>query len=242
MEFPSKNVDFSPFLYNRNGCVAFAGEKRWRSDAINMIHDAFFSHIPLDGMRDYLLHIGLEKEGGAKDGDIIVELTKYAFKLVNDYSIIDMKPLLKFDGYGRGVILCCDECGLTGEKGFYSRFFGPKVGIDEDPVTGSAHCLIGPYFAKKRMKLLLSKAEKCDYSAMKRQKMNLRGRQCCPSRGGIVECKVTMGMDDYDHGAKSDSDIFDNDSYVVGERIGIAGIAVVRTTGRIIIANRENDE
>ncbi|MBL8857541.1 MAG: PhzF family phenazine biosynthesis protein [Planctomycetes bacterium] len=30
-----------------------------------------------------------------------------------------------------------------------SRFFAPSVGIDEDPVTGSAHCAIGPYWAAK---------------------------------------------------------------------------------------------
>ena len=29
---------------------------------------------------------------------------------------------------------------------FVSRFFAPKLGVDEDPVTGSAHCLLGPYW------------------------------------------------------------------------------------------------
>ena len=28
-----------------------------------------------------------------------------------------------------------------------SRFFAPGIGIDEDPVTGAAHCLLGPYWA-----------------------------------------------------------------------------------------------
>ena len=32
---------------------------------------------------------------------------------------------------------------------FVSRFFGPGVGIDEDPVTGSAHCTLVPYWAKR---------------------------------------------------------------------------------------------
>lgn len=32
---------------------------------------------------------------------------------------------------------------------FVSRFFAPQLGIDEDPVTGSAHCLLGPYWAEK---------------------------------------------------------------------------------------------
>lgn len=34
-----------------------------------------------------------------------------------------------------------------GDYDFVSRFFGPGVGIDEDPVTGSAHCFLGPYWA-----------------------------------------------------------------------------------------------
>jgi len=32
---------------------------------------------------------------------------------------------------------------------FLSRFFAPAVGIDEDPVTGSAHCCLGPSWANE---------------------------------------------------------------------------------------------
>lgn len=32
---------------------------------------------------------------------------------------------------------------------FVSRVFGPAVGIPEDPVTGSAHCVLGPYWHEK---------------------------------------------------------------------------------------------
>ncbi len=32
---------------------------------------------------------------------------------------------------------------------FVSRFFAPKVGVDEDPVTGSAHCTLAPYWAEQ---------------------------------------------------------------------------------------------
>lgn len=45
----------------------------------------------------------------------------------------------------RGVI--CTARG--GEHDFVSRFFAPRVGIDEDPVTGSAHCVLAPYWAAK---------------------------------------------------------------------------------------------
>lgn len=32
---------------------------------------------------------------------------------------------------------------------FVSRFFAPTVGINEDPVTGSAHCCLGPFWANR---------------------------------------------------------------------------------------------
>ena len=32
---------------------------------------------------------------------------------------------------------------------FVSRFFAPAVGVDEDPVTGSAHCVLAPYWADR---------------------------------------------------------------------------------------------
>ncbi len=39
---------------------------------------------------------------------------------------------------------------------FISRYFAPSIGIDEDPVTGSAHCALGPYWAPKLGKNPLS--------------------------------------------------------------------------------------
>lgn len=42
---------------------------------------------------------------------------------------------------------------------FVSRFFAPKVGIPEDPVTGSAHCTLIPYWAKRLGKASLEAAQ-----------------------------------------------------------------------------------
>lgn len=39
---------------------------------------------------------------------------------------------------------------------FVSRYFTPQHGIDEDPVTGSAHCTLGPYWAKRLGKTTLA--------------------------------------------------------------------------------------
>ena len=45
----------------------------------------------------------------------------------------------------RGVILTARTNG--GEFDFYSRFFAPAVGVNEDPVCGSAHCCLTHYWA-----------------------------------------------------------------------------------------------
>ena len=59
---------------------------------------------------------------------------------------------------------------------FVSRFFAPSVGVDEDPVTGSAHCTLIPYWAEQ--------LEKNDLYA--RQVSNRGGELFCELRGDRV--------------------------------------------------------
>lgn len=47
----------------------------------------------------------------------------------------------------RGIIVTAQD--RTGQYDFISRFFAPRVGVNEDPVTGSAHCKLVPYWAEK---------------------------------------------------------------------------------------------
>ena len=47
----------------------------------------------------------------------------------------------------RGIIVTSRSS--TEEFDFVSRFFSPAVGVAEDPVTGSAHCCLGPYWSKR---------------------------------------------------------------------------------------------
>jgi predicted PhzF superfamily epimerase YddE/YHI9 len=49
------------------------------------------------------------------------------------------------------------------EVDFVSRFFAPSVGIDEDPVTGSAHCSLGPFWSGR-----LGKQRVTGYQASRR--------------------------------------------------------------------------
>ncbi len=47
----------------------------------------------------------------------------------------------------RGVIVTA--LSNNPEIDFMSRFFAPAAGVDEDPVTGSAHCCLGPYWGQR---------------------------------------------------------------------------------------------
>jgi predicted PhzF superfamily epimerase YddE/YHI9 len=59
----------------------------------------------------------------------------------------------------RGVLVTAPAA----EFDFVSRFFGPAVGINEDPVTGSAHCSLAPFWGER-----LGKAEMVGFQASPR--------------------------------------------------------------------------
>jgi predicted PhzF superfamily epimerase YddE/YHI9 len=63
----------------------------------------------------------------------------------------------------------------SGDFDFVSRFFAPAVGIDEDPATGSAHCALAPFWARR-----LGKNDFLAYQASKRGgvlKLRLEGER-----------------------------------------------------------------
>jgi len=74
---------------------------------------------------------------------------------------------------------------------FVSRFFAPAVGVDEDPVTGSAHCCLGPYWSAR-----LGKNDLTAYQASARggvvrigvrgDRVRLGGRAVTVLRGELV--------------------------------------------------------
>jgi PhzF family phenazine biosynthesis protein len=65
----------------------------------------------------------------------------------------------------RGIIVT--SAAASQHYDFVSRFFAPQSGVDEDPVTGSAHCCLGPFWSRH-----LGKKELVGYQAS--------------ARGGIV--------------------------------------------------------
>jgi PhzF family phenazine biosynthesis protein len=69
----------------------------------------------------------------------------------------------------RGVIVT--SRASTSGFDFVSRFFAPRLGVDEDPVCGSAHCCLGPYWSDR-----LGKTDLVGYQAS--------------ARGGVVQVRV----------------------------------------------------
>ncbi|XP_008797035.2 uncharacterized isomerase BH0283-like [Phoenix dactylifera] len=79
----------------------------------------------------------------ATANDLIVELA-------SGNEVAGIHP--KFDELqncaGRGVIITGAAPSQSGFD-FFTRFFCPKLGVNEDPVCGSAHCALAPYWSKK---------------------------------------------------------------------------------------------
>jgi len=69
----------------------------------------------------------------------------------------------------RGVIVT--SRASTKEYDYVSRFFAPAVGVDEDPVTGSAHCFLAPFWSTR-----LGRPDLVGYQASR--------------RGGVVRTRV----------------------------------------------------
>ncbi len=77
----------------------------------------------------------------------------------------DFAILAQLDCRGICVTAPGEDCD------FVSRFFGPRAGIPEDPVTGSAHCALAPFWAARL------------------GRNRLEARQIS-SRGGTLRCEV----------------------------------------------------
>jgi PhzF family phenazine biosynthesis protein len=98
----------------------------------------------------------------------------YMAVLEHERQVRDLRPdfrlLAELDC--RGVIVTAQGA----DSDFVSRFFAPRAGIDEDPVTGSAHCALTPYWAGR----------------LGRQ--DLTGRQLSV-RGGEIGCQLVTLAD-----------------------------------------------
>ena len=71
-----------------------------------------------------------------------------------------------------GEVIVCADADAGDNVDVVDRFFAPGCGVDEDPATGSAHCILGPLYAAR-----LGRA-------------TVRFRQVFPGRGGDIETRT----------------------------------------------------
>ena len=94
----------------------------------------------------------VEEALGAKAENFAVNRFDYLVEVNSEESLRSLRP--DFNSLARlpprGVIVTC--LSETGGFDFMSRFFAPAAGIEEDPVTGSAHCFLGPYWSAQLKK------------------------------------------------------------------------------------------
>jgi predicted PhzF superfamily epimerase YddE/YHI9 len=80
---------------------------------------------------------------GIASGDWFVELP-------TERHVREFTPnLAAIADLGRRALIITAEADPEATYDFVSRVFGPNVGIAEDPVTGSAHCALGPYWSDR---------------------------------------------------------------------------------------------
>ena len=125
-----------------------------------------FSQSPPRGLVRALEVEPLEIYGSDEDMLVVLDSEQVVGRVSPDFALLGQVDC-------RGVIITAQ-----GEKcDFVSRFFGPRVGINEDPVTGSAHCVLIPYWAEKLNKTSLHAL----------QISNRRGELFCQHKGQRVQ-------------------------------------------------------
>jgi len=119
-----------------------SGVLKVRKDSDHLVMD-----FPLDHVNEIELTEQLTKPFSLKPVQAFKGKTDYVLVFENENQIrnleFDLSQIAKL--LVRGVIVTA-----KGDKvDFVSRFFGPQVGVPEDPVTGSAHTSLTPIWAKK---------------------------------------------------------------------------------------------
>lgn len=95
----------------------------------------------------------------------------YLLEFNNEEEIIKLNPDFNLLQKARKEEIIVTSISNNENYDFVSRFFGPSIGVDEDSVTGSAHCYLAPYWGER-----LNKYEVLGFQASR--------------RSGNVKCKL----------------------------------------------------
>jgi PhzF family phenazine biosynthesis protein len=114
----------------------------------------------------------------------------YLVEVANETVLRELKP--NFTALSvlpvRGIIVTCRS--ESTDHDFLSRFFAPAAGVNEDPVTGSAHCALGPYWQSK-----LHRSDFTAYQASERGgrvKLRVEGERVILRGQAVMMSKVEL--------------------------------------------------
>jgi PhzF family phenazine biosynthesis protein len=132
--------------------------------------DLYVMDLPARGSEPVAAPAGLAEALGSEPLEVLANDYNYMAVLADSGAVRGLAPDL-------AAIARLERSGLIvtatddGDYDFVSRYFAPRKGIPEDPVTGAAHCMLAPYWAERS------------------GKTDLRAWQASP-RGGEILCRV----------------------------------------------------
>jgi PhzF family phenazine biosynthesis protein len=124
---------------------------------------------PTDTLTACTLPVLIKESLGVSPVESFVGRSDYLVLVNSEQEVMSLRPDFRrlASADGRGVIVTATGTDVD----FVSRFFAPQAGIDEDPVTGSAHTSLTPFWSAR-----LSKT-------------SMKARQLS-ARGGYLECTL----------------------------------------------------
>jgi PhzF family phenazine biosynthesis protein len=155
-------------LHPENNTVVFRSQKMGNL-TVRKKADMLELDFPSDTLKTCLLPEAVEISIGKAPLECFSGRSDYLLLYASEADILNLKPDFRKLAHAgaRGIIVTAPGTDVD----FVSRFFAPQVGINEDPVTGSAHTALTPFWSARLGKL------------------SMKARQLS-DRGGYLECTL----------------------------------------------------
>ena len=144
---------------------------------VRRLGDLYEMDFPADVARPCDVPPGLAQALGTVPAEVLAG--RYLLVVLPDAAAVhsvapDLKALatIRGDAGEPGHVIVCAPAGAGDDVDVIDRFFAPGCGVDEDPATGSAHCVLAPFWAERL------------------GRPAVRFRQVFPTRGGEIETEA----------------------------------------------------
>jgi len=134
-------------IYSKLGHRSWPITLQSASGPLRVDHDdgVFVLDFPSNPPAKTALPAGVEAALGSDVVESFLARDLYLVTLPDERSVAELRP--DYAALGKLVEHGVIATAVGDEVDFVSRFFAPAIGIDEDPVTGAAHCVLTPYWS-----------------------------------------------------------------------------------------------